>query len=310
MLNYHKHYNSKRDLGQVAVLKGGWSSEREISLAGGALVYQALQKSLDKLSCIDVNRHNLLQLEAVDMAFNIVHGKGGEDGVLQSVLELKNIAYTGSGVMACAIAMDKLRTKMLWQAVGLPTPEWTLLTENSALDKLEYPLMVKPVAEGSSIGMCKVNNRQQIEQAIVDGSKYGACFAERYIGGKEYTIGILNGQCLPIIELKVQTEFYDYAAKYQRDDTQYICPCDLSSLQQQELNKLAIAAFNAVGAHNWGRVDLLMDEKNNPYLIEINTVPGMSEHSLLPMAAAAVGLDYSDLVLEILHGAAKERSYV
>jgi len=295
-------------MGKVAVLMGGWSSEREVSLKSGKSVLQALLNKGVNATGIDVKRETVLtdlQKGAFDRAFIILHGPGGEDGVMQGALEVMNLAYTGSGVMASAIAMDKLRTKQLLAGANLPTPNYMLLDENTDLNyvvaELGLPLMVKPALEGSSIGLTKVEEEEQIFSAYKLASQFdGPVFAEQWVTGKEYTVSILGSEALPAIRLETPRSFYDYEAKYLLDDTQYHCPCGLSAEEEARLQRLALSAFNAVGAEGWGRVDIICDQKGKPYIIELNTVPGMTDHSLVPMAAKASGIEFDELVYRIL----------
>ncbi len=294
--------------GKVAVLMGGWSSEREVSLKSGKAVLAALQLRDVNAHGIDVQRDTLLatlQHGAFDRVFIVLHGKGGEDGVIQGVLEVMEIPYTGSGVLASALAMDKLRSKQLFEGVGLPTPKYMVLDKNSDLEyvaaTLGLPLMVKPSLEGSSIGMTKVEKVAQLSQAYAEAEKYyGEVLIEQWIQGKEYTVAILGDEPLPVIRLETARTFYDYTAKYIANDTKYHCPCGLVPEEEATLQRLALAAFKAVNAKGWGRVDILCDQVGRPYLIEINTVPGMTDHSLVPMAAKARGMTFDELVYQIL----------
>lgn len=295
-------------LGKVAVLMGGWSSEREVSLNSGHAVLQALQsRDVDAVG-IDVHRETVLaelQQGGFDRVFIILHGPGGEDGVIQGALEVLDIPYTGSGVMASAVAMDKLRTKQLLAGSNLPTPQYMLLDTNTDLNyvvaELGLPLMVKPALEGSSIGMSRVDEEEQMPEAYAIAAKFkGLVFAEQWITGSEYTVAILNGQALPVIRLETPRTFYDYEAKYVSNDTKYHCPCGLGADEEARLQRLAMSAFNTVGAEGWGRVDIICDQNDKPYIIEINTVPGMTDHSLVPMAARAAGIEFDELVYRIL----------
>lgn len=292
--------------GRVAVLMGGWAAEREVSLRSGQAVLAALlRKKVDAVG-IDVDHGVLKQLtnEQFDRVFNIVHGRGGEDGELQGAFEVMQLPYTGSGVLASAIGMDKAKTKQLWLGQGFPTPKYSVLQKNadwsSVIKELGAPLIVKPALEGSSIGMSKVSTAQELEQAYTNAAEYGLVFAEQWVHGREYTVAILQGKALPMIRLQTPNEFYDFDAKYQRNDTQYLCPCGLSEEIENSIQELALSAFNALGASGWGRVDVMLDENNQPWLLEINTVPGMTDHSLVPMAAKTDGIDFDELVLRIL----------
>ncbi len=292
-------------LGRVAVLMGGSSSEREISLnSGNAVLSGLLQEGVDAIR-FDPSETEVGELQQFDRAFIVLHGQGGEDGVMQGVLESLQLPYTGSGVLASALAMDKLRTKQLWSGIGLPTPRFTVLqpeTDFSAVvETLGLPLMVKPVCEGSSIGMAKVESVAELQQAYRTASEFaGAVIAEQWVEGKEYTVAILGATPLPMIRLQTPHGFYDFEAKYQADDTQYLCPCGLEPQQEQAFQQLALQAFDALGCRGWGRVDLMVDEAGKPWLLEVNTVPGMTDHSLVPMAAKAAGYSFNRLLLEIL----------
>lgn len=304
----------KKQLGRVGVLYGGLSAEREISLQSGAAVIEALVETGVDHVAIDVGDNIIADIQAanIDRAFLILHGPGGEDGRMQALLEFLNIPYTGSDVASSALAMDKLRTKQLWRGVdingqqGLPTPEFAVLGQGSdfakVLETLGGEVMVKPANEGSSIGMSRVNNAAALETAFQTAAQYqGSVLVERLIVGSEYTIAIVDGEALPPIKLETNHSFYDFNAKYLADDTRYICPCGLSPEKEQELKTLAINAFNTVGCRGWGRVDVMADAQQNFYLLEVNTAPGMTSHSLVPMAAEAVGLSFAELVLTILH---------
>lgn len=299
---------SPKAFGKVAVLMGGWSSERPISLKSGHAVLSALQQRGVDAHGIDVQRETVLQqLEQghFDRVFIVLHGPGGEDGVIQGALEILGLPYTGSGVAASALAMDKLRTKQILQSVGLPTPQYMLLDRDTDLNyviaELGLPLIVKPALEGSSIGMTKVEDENKIHDAYALAAQFaGGVFAEQWITGKEYTIAILGSEALPVIRLETPHKFYDYDAKYFANDTKYHCPCGLLPEQEAQLQRLAMAAFNSIGAKGWGRVDILSDQSGKPYVIELNTVPGMTDHSLVPMAARVRGIEFDELVCRIL----------
>ncbi len=293
--------------GKVAVLMGGLSAEREISLLSGNAILKALKNKGVDAHGIDVDENIVNELGAgnYQRVFIILHGRGGEDGTIQGLLELMNIPYTGSGVMASSLAMDKLKTKQIWMAMGLPTPEFHILdSEKSceqALESLALPLIIKPVLEGSSIGMSKVETADELIPAWKKAQRCGGTvIAESWIEGDEYTAAILDDWVLPMIKLKTTHKFYDYDAKYEANDTQYICPCGLSEPEESVFSALAKKAFNAVNASAWGRVDFIVDEDNKPWLIEINTVPGMTSHSLVPMAAQQAGISFDDLAVSIL----------
>lgn len=297
----------KEKLGRVGVLLGGTSSERGVSLQSGGAVVAALVEAGVEHIAIDVGANAIADIQSaeIDRAFIILHGVGGEDGRMQAVLEYLNIPFTGSGVQASALAMDKLRTKQLWRGVGLPTPDFAVLNKNSNWEKVLTDLggevMVKPANEGSSIGMARVKTAKELEAAFNVAEGYdGSVIAERLIVGSEFTVAILDDEALPPIRLETDHTFYDFDAKYIAEDTRYICPCGISAEKEQELKELALAAFNSVGCKGWGRVDVMADKDLNFYLLEVNTAPGMTSHSLVPMAAKARGLSFSELVLTIL----------
>ena len=298
------------DFGKVAVLMGGWAAERDVSLNSGKAVLEALQARGVNAHGVDADRNvlDVLRAEKFDRVFNIMHGRGGEDGEIQGALELLKIPYTGCGVMASAISMNKLMTKRIWSGENLPTPAFAVLTADTDFDavvkKLGLPLMVKPANEGSSIGMSKVNKVEELQAAYKCAAEYDSLiFAEQWVTGNEYTIAILGEEALPVIRLEVKSEFYDYEAKYQSNDTQYHCPCGLDKEEEQALQTLAKTAFDAVAASGWGRVDVMRDQAGNFCLIEVNTVPGMTDHSLVPMAAKAAGINFEALVIRILETA-------
>ncbi len=297
----------KQQLGRVGVLLGGTSSEREISLQSGAAVVAALEEAGIEHVAIDVGVNAIADIQAakIDRAFLALHGAGGEDGRIQAVLEYLNIPFTGSGVQASALAMDKLRTKQLWRGVNLSTPDFAVLSAANDWEKVLADLggevMVKPAHEGSSIGMARVKTAPELAEAFQNAAKYdGSVIAERLIVGSEFTVAILDGEALPPIKLETDHTFYDFNAKYIANDTRYICPCGLDAEKEAELKQLALAAFDAVGCEGWGRVDVMADKTMNFYLLEVNTLPGMTSHSLVPMAAKARGLSFSELVLTIL----------
>ncbi len=299
--------NNPEQFGRVAVMMGGSAAEREVSLRSGAAVYKALKaKGVDALA-VDVTGNPIEALagQKFDRVFNIIHGRGGEDGVLQGVLEVLGIPYTGSGVMASALTMDKLRTKLCWQGYGLITPKWYVLKDETDLDdcieKLGFPMIVKPAQEGSSIGMSKAGNREELQKALTVAAKYRCdVYAEAWVTGKEYTVAVLDDEALPVIRLETPHAFYDYEAKYQATTTQYHCPCGLNRDQEQFIKDLAVTACKAVGVKGWGRVDVFIDDLGQYQLIEVNTVPGMTDHSLVPMAAKQAGIDFEELVWRIL----------
>ncbi len=293
--------------GRVAVLMGGSAAERLVSLKSGAAVYEALKRKGVDAVAIDVTASPIDALagQQFDRVFNIIHGRGGEDGVLQGVLEVLGIPYTGSGVMASALSMDKLRTKLCWQGYGLVTPQWCVLKDANDIDaciqKLGFPVIVKPAQEGSSIGMSKAANRDELVNALRLAAEYRCdVYAEAWVTGKEYTVAVLAGEALPVIRLETPNAFYDYEAKYQATTTQYHCPCGLSQGDEGQLRKLAITASEVVGVSGWARVDVFIDAAGQYQLIEINTVPGMTDHSLVPMAARQAGIYFDELVWRIL----------
>jgi D-alanine-D-alanine ligase len=297
-------------LGKVAVLLGGRSAEREVSLKSGGMVLKALRSRGVDAHPFDPAERSLEDLlrEKYARAFIALHGRFGEDGTVQGILEWLGIPYTGSGVLASALAMDKLRTKRLWAAERLPTPAYEPLGEDTnfriVARKLGVPLMVKPASEGSSIGMSKVRAAAKLEEAYRLAAKHDrVVIAEQFVDGIELTGAILGERALPLIKLETPREFYDYEAKYTSDDTRYIVPCGLPAEKEQELQELCLAAFRSLGCSGWGRVDLMLNKRGRPYLLEVNTSPGMTDHSLVPMAARAVGLSYEDLCLKILEGA-------
>ncbi|PTU76243.1 D-alanine--D-alanine ligase [Pseudomonas mangrovi] len=303
-----------RAFGRVAVLFGGRSAEREVSLKSGAAVLDALLAAGVDAFGIDVGDDFLQRLNAerIDRAFIVLHGRGGEDGSMQGLLECAGIPYTGSGILASALAMDKLRTKQVWQSLGLPTPRHAALASQddcrAAAAELGFPLIVKPAHEGSSIGMAKVNDLDALVAAWQDASRYDAqVLVEQWVQGPEYTIAVLRGEVLPPIGLGTPHSFYDYDAKYLASDTQYRIPCGLDARKEEELKSLTARACEAVGTQGWARVDVMQDQQGAFWLLEVNTVPGMTDHSLVPMAARAAGLDFQQLVLAILADSVEAR---
>lgn len=297
-----------RNFGKVAVLFGGRSAERDVSLNSGSRVLAALQRQGIDAQAFDPAERKLDELAAFDCAFIMLHGRYGEDGTIQGALELMGIPYTGSGVMASAIGMDKWRTKLLWRSVGLPIPEFVMLDAAADFDAVErqlgLPLFVKPACEGSSIGVAKVRHAGELRDAYQTAAKHDSLvIAEQGVLGGEYTVAILGDEALPIIKIVPATDFYDYEAKYLRDDTQYLCPCGLSEAREAEIRAQALEAFRVLGCRGWGRVDFLMDEQGKAYFLEVNTSPGMTDHSLVPMAARVAGISYEQLVLRVLEHA-------
>jgi len=299
------------DFGKVAVLLGGHSAEREVSLRSGKAVLNALLRQGVDAYAIDPKLDDLLQLKKsnFDRVFIALHGRGGEDGVIQGFLSTLRIPYTGSDVLSSAIAMDKSKTKQIWQSVQLPTAPYLIIDKEAfdpaqageILKSLSGTVMVKPVSEGSSLGMAKVSTAIELIAALSEAFKFDQkVLLETWITGQEYTVSMLNGKALPAIRMHTDNAFYDYQAKYQSTKTQYYCPCGLEQEKLAELNKLAEDAFSAIGCGGWGRVDFMLDASGQWYLLEVNTVPGMTETSLVPKAAQQAGYDFDQLTLEIL----------
>jgi len=293
--------------GKVAVLFGGKSAEREVSLDSGNAVLEALLRSGVQAEAFDPKHRSVTELVNYDRAFIVLHGRGGEDGQIQGTLEWLDVPYTGTGVQGSAIGMDKIKTKQIWQGTDLPTAPYRIISKDSNIDEivdsLGLPVIIKPVHEGSSIGMSKVEKKEDFAQAIAKATEHDAIvMAEKWITGCEYTIVVLNGEALPVIRLEPPKDvaFYDYDAKYQRNDVQYGIPSGLSESDEKQLQQLTLRAFQAVGASGWGRVDAMQDEQGNFWLLEINTVPGMTSHSLVPKAAKAVGVGFDELCVTIL----------
>ena len=293
--------------GKVAVLMGGKSAERAVSLKSGARVLEALRTKGVDAHAFDPAERGLdaLMSERFQRAFIALHGRYGEDGTVQGVLELLGIPYTGSGVLGSALAMDKWRTKLLWQAAGVSTPRQELLGPDTDLAavaaRLGLPLMVKPANEGSSIGMTKLRDAARFDEAYALAANYDKLvIAEAFIDGPELTAGILGGEALPLIRLETPREFYDYEAKYLADDTRYLIPCGLPAETEAMIQREALRAFSVLGCRGWGRVDLMLDRSGKPQFLEVNTSPGMTDHSLVPMAARHAGISFEDLCLRIL----------
>ena len=298
-----------KQFGKVAVMLGGTSAERPVSLKSGGAVLAALKRQGVDAHEFDPATRNLGDLISgeFDRVFIALHGRYGEDGCMQGALELLGLPYTGSGVMASALGMDKWRTKLVWRAAGLPTADWEILGVGNDFDAVEHnlglPIFVKPAREGSSIGMSKVSAHGKLKAAFELAVEHDALvLAEKFIDGAEYTVGILGNSALPLIRLAPAKDkaFYDFEAKYLRDDTEYHCPAGLEDGQEMALRQLALDAFRLIDGRGWGRVDLMLDSIGNPYLLEVNTAPGMTDHSLVPMAARAAGLDFDALCLAIL----------
>ncbi|MDW3096312.1 MAG: D-alanine--D-alanine ligase [Gammaproteobacteria bacterium] len=293
--------------GKVAVLMGGSSGEREISLKSGTAVLKALlSKGIDAHGIdVDKNIFSVLREDKFDRVFIALHGCGGEDGAMQGGLEMLELPYTGSGVMASSICMNKLMTKKLWETADVQSPKFMQIDEaidyQQIVSLLSIPFVIKPSLEGSSLGIHKISSEEEFLLAKKDAYKYqGALMAEQWIDGEEYTVAVLNGVALPVIKLETPHEFYDYDAKYQASDTQYILPCGLPEIEENVLKSEALNAFNATSATGWGRVDVMLDKNKERWFLEVNTVPGMTDHSLVPMAAASVGINFEQLVLNIL----------
>ncbi len=300
--------------GKVAVLLGGWAAEREVSLKSGEAVLQGLLEKGVDAHAVDAGRDvlDVLREQKFDRVFNMLHGRGGEDGEIQGALEIIQMPYTGCGVMASAISMDKLMTKRIWTGAGLPTPAFEILSEASdfekVVEKLGLPVMVKPAQEGSSIGMSKVSEAHQLATAYELASAYDSVvFAEQWVTGNEFTVALVGDHVLPPIRLETDAEFYDFEAKYTSADTLYHCPCGLDDDAENALKTLAKMAFEVIGGKGWGRVDVMQDNVGTFWLIEVNTVPGMTDHSLVPMAAKQQGMNFSDLTLEILKTASLDK---
>jgi len=306
-MNNDANINTHSAYGKVAVLMGGVSAEREISLQTGRAVLDALLRQGIDAHAIDVDQKVTSTLAAnnFDRAFIALHGRGGEDGIMQGALDTLGIPYTGSGVLGSALAMDKTRSKWLWQQHGLATPDFIEISSEqdllSASDSIGLPMMIKPVQEGSSCGAAKVADGNELRRAWLAASRFDTrVMAERWIAGKEYTVGILAGQALPVIRLQTPRTFYDYEAKYLEDTTAYVCPCGLAAQEEKALAAMALKAFALLGASGWGRVDLMQDASGKTWLIEVNTIPGMTSHSLVPMAALQAGIEFDELVVRIL----------
>lgn len=297
--------------GKVAVMLGGTSAERPVSLNSGAAVLEALQSQGVDAHAFDPAERPLSDLlsEGFQRVFIALHGRGGEDGSLQGALNLMQLPFTGSGVLASALAMDKWRSKLVWQALGLPIPAFAMLTPDSDLSavvtQLGLPLFVKPAREGSSIGIVKVKTAAELPAAYAEAARHDSLvIAERAMTGGEFTVAILGSdaqaKALPSIRIVPSTEFYDYEAKYFRDDTRYLCPSGLSDAAEARMRELALQGYRALGCRGWARIDFLLDAAGEPYLLEANTAPGMTSHSLAPMAARVAGIEFADLCLQIL----------
>jgi len=301
---------SARDFGKVAVLLGGKSSEREISLMSGTAVLEALRRQGVDAHAFDTGERTLSEFaaERFDRAFVILHGRYGEDGTIQGALDLMGVPYTGSGVMACALAMDKWRTKLVWQASGIPTPRFEMLTGDAnpaaVAKSLGLPLIVKPAREGSTIGLSKVTSAADAERAYLEAARHDPLvLAEQFVDGMELTAAILDKQSLPLVRIEAPGRNYDYNAKYFSDETKYYCPAGIDADLEERIKRICADAYAVIGCRGWGRVDVMVDSRNQPWILEVNTVPGMTGHSLVPMAAKAAGLSFDELVIRILEGA-------
>ncbi len=293
-------------LGKVAVVMGGWSAERDVSLMSGQQVFEALVSAGVDAHAVDAGRDiaSTLSSAGFNRAFLILHGRGGEDGQVQAALELAGVPYTGSGVLGSALAMDKFRSKSLCRQVGVPTADAHMVANLAeaklVAEQIGFPVVIKPTLEGSSIGVSMVNGSQSVAPAYELAAKHGPVMVERRLMGREVTAAILGQQCLPLVSMKGSGEFYDYEAKYIADDTEYVCPAELSDDQTRLIQQYALSAFNALDCSGWGRVDFMLDENDHPFFIECNTAPGMTSHSLVPIAAAKSGISFESLCMQIL----------
>jgi len=297
----------QNDFGKVAVLMGGRSGEREISLRSGNAVLAALVNAGVDAHGIDVDEHifNRLQDEKFKHAFIALHGRGGEDGCIQGGLEMIGLPYTGSGVMASSICMDKIMTKKIWLAMGISTPRFSEIHDSTKFkdvaNHLGLPFIVKPSCEGSSLGIAKITSEAEFVVACLKAHAFsGELMAEEWVQGGEYTVSVLDDEALPVIQLQTPHDFYDFEAKYKSNDTQYLLPCGLEEMAEVQLQVQALQAFRATNATSWGRVDVMLDDQGKSWFLEVNTVPGMTDHSLVPMAAKHIGIDFQQLVLRIL----------
>ena len=293
------------DFGKVAVLMGGDSNERAVSLLSGDAVFHALKRLEIDAEAFDPSSRDINEIQSYNRAFIALHGRGGEDGSMQAFLKSKNIAYTGSDSLSSAIGMDKLKTKLLWRSLNISTPDFLQVTEKTSYEEIMsaigVPFFIKPSNEGSSIGIDKIKNEKQYQDAFLKTSKIDAnVIVEKFVDGEEFTVAIVNDKTLPVIKIKPSNEFYDYQAKYIKDDTQYICPSGIEKQKEVSISKEALQAFKIIGCSSWGRVDFMMDKQGRHYFIEVNTSPGMTSHSLVPMAAKEVGINFDQLALEIL----------
>lgn len=284
---------------------GGDSNERAVSLLSGEAVLHALKRLGIDAKAFDPSSRDINEIQSYNRAFIALHGRGGEDGSMQAFLKSKNIAYTGSDSLSSAIGMDKLKTKLLWRSLNISTPDFLQVTEKTSyeeiMSEIGIPFFIKPSNEGSSIGIDKIKNEKQYQDAFLKTSKIDVnVIVEKFVDGEEFTVAIVNDKTLPVIKIKPSNEFYDYQAKYIKDDTQYICPSGIEKQKEVSISQEALQAFKIIGCSSWGRVDFMMDKQGRHYFIEVNTSPGMTSHSLVPMAAKEVGINFDQLVLEIL----------
>lgn len=298
--------HSKKLFGKVAVLLGGRSAERAISLQTGQNIVESLKRQGVNVHAVDPSDDFLQVMKAgqFDRVFIALHGTGGEDGVIQGFLETLGIPYTGSGVAASALAMDKARAKLVMNGLEIPTPPFglakTLEQAQALAKKIDFPVSVKPVAEGSSIGVTRVASLEALPEAFAKAAQYGDVIVEKWIDGKDFFVSILGDQVLPSVEVHTSSAFYDYEAKYESNVTQYLCPAPLAWEEEKEVRAIAYRAYCALGCEGWGRVDLVRDVAGKFWVLEVNTVPGMTSHSLVPLSAKAAGIDFDALVMEIL----------
>lgn len=298
--------HAKTAFGKVAVLLGGRSAERAISLQSGQNILEALLRKGVDAHPIDPDEHLIqtLMTGRFDRVFIALHGKEGEDGIIQGFLQMLGIPYTGSGVAASALAMDKARAKLVMNGLDIPTPPFgvakTLEQANQLAKKIDFPLSVKPVAEGSSIGVTRVSCLAELPSAFAKAAQYGDVIVEKWVDGKDYFVTVLGEKVLPSVEVHTQSAFYDYEAKYESEATRYLCPSPISWEDEKNLRAIAYRAFCALGCEGWGRVDFIRDQAGKFWVLEVNTIPGMTSHSLVPMSAKASGIEFDELVLEIL----------
>jgi D-alanine-D-alanine ligase len=311
--NLTRTVQNPEDFGRVAVLMGGTAAEREVSLKSGQAVFESLLRNKVDAVALDICEQPMQALldGSYSRVFNMLHGRGGEDGVMQGALQVLNLPFTGSGVLGSALSMDKLRSKLCWIGCGLPTPIWMEIKGEEDLseceEKLGFPVIVKPAQEGSSIGMSRAENPEELLAAWKLASKCRCdVFAEQWITGKEYTVAVIGETALPIIRLETPNQFYDFEAKYVSESTEYLCPCGLAEKAEKEMHSLALKACKALSVSGWGRVDLMVDAEGKPWLIEVNTIPGMTDHSLVPMAANEAGISFDELVWLILESTFSE----